>query len=117
GSMELLVFQKAWDAGGKFVENGAAIVVRGRISVRDEKEPQLVVDGIEPMGAAEAAPPEPSRPSKLWVRLAGNDKRAMRRIELLQEMFPGEDRLIVYFADTGRRLAADCVAHPSLIAE
>ena len=117
GSMELLAFQKAWDAGGKFVENGAAIVVRGRISVRDEKEPQLVVDGIEPMGAAEAAPPEPSRPSKLWVRLAGNDKRAMRRIELLQEMFPGEDRLIVYFADTGRRLAADCVAHPSLIAE
>ena len=99
------------------MEDGAAIVVRGRISVRDEKEPQLVVDGIEPMGAAEAAPPEPSRPSKLWVRLAGNDKRAMRRIELLQEMFPGEDRLIVYFADTGRRLAADCVAHPSLIAE
>ena len=41
----------------------------------------------------------------------------MRRIELLCEMFPGHERMIVFFADTGKRLGAECRIHPSLIAE
>ena len=32
-------------------------------------------------------------------------------------MFPGEDRLILYFADSKKRAAAPCVAHRALIAE
>ena len=43
GTMELLAFQRALDAGGGYVAANAALLVTGRISVRDEKEPQLMV--------------------------------------------------------------------------
>ena len=32
-------------------------------------------------------------------------------------MFPGQNRLIVYFEDTKKRLAAPCLIHPALLAE
>ena len=117
GSMELLAFQRALDSGGSYVSDNAALLVRGRISVRDEKEPQLVVDTIRPISDTAGPDGRYARPRKLWVRLPTADKRLMRRIELLQEMFPGDDRMIVYFADTGRRLGAECVIMDSLVRE
>ena len=117
GTIELLAFQRALDNGGGYVADNAAIIVRGRISVRDEKEPQIVVDSIRPMSDAALPDGSYAKPRKLWIRLAQNDARIMRRIELLQEMFPGNDRMIVYFADTGRRLGADCVIMDSLVRE
>ena len=117
GTIELLAFQRALDNGGGYVADNAAIIVRGRISVRDEKEPQIVVDSIRPMSDAALPDGSYAKPRKLWIRLAKNDARIMRRIELLQEMFPGNDRMIVYFADTGRRFGADCVIMDSLVRE
>ena len=118
GSMELLCFQRALDNGGGYIVENAALLVRGRISVRDEKEPQLVVDSIRPISdAASIRPASPGAPRRLWLRLPGNDPGLLRRIELLQEMFPGRERMIVYFADTGRKLAAECVIKDSLVRE
>ncbi|HBR09385.1 MAG TPA: DNA polymerase III subunit alpha [Clostridiales bacterium] len=119
GTMELLAFQKALDAGGGYIAENAALIVKGRISVRDEKEPQLVVDSIRPisdlnpMGSDD--PPLPER--KLWVRLPSRDCAQFRRIELLLEMFPGDDRMIIFFEDTKKRLGAECVIHDALVAE
>ena len=121
GAMELIAFQRALDSGGGYVANNAALIVRGRISVRDEKEPQLMVDSIRPLtdvGEAQtpAAPAEePAR--KLWVKLPGRESPQFRRLELLLEMFPGHDKMIVCFADSGKRLGADCVIHDALVAE
>ena len=117
GSMELLAFQRALDSGGGYVTENAAVIVRGRISVRDEKEPQIVVDSIRPISDAEPAGGAENAPKKLWLRLRAYDPQVMRRLELLTEMFPGRDKLVVYFSDTGKRMAADCIAHPSLIRE
>jgi DNA polymerase-3 subunit alpha len=119
GTMELLAFQNALDAGGGYVAEGAALIVRGRISVRDEKEPQLMVDGIRPISdlnpVGSDAPPPAKK--KLWVKLPGRDCAAFRRIELILEMFPGDDQMIVYLEDAKRKLGHDCVLHPALIQE
>ena len=119
GTMELLAFQRALDTGGGYVAANAALLVSGRISVRDEKEPQLMVDTIRPLsdlgpGGTDEAPP---KERKLWLRLPSYDAKVMRRIELLCEMFPGRERMIVVFADTGRRVGAECGIHPSLVEE
>ena len=119
GTMELLAFQRALDTGGGYVAANAALLVSGRISVRDEKEPQLMVDTIRPLsdlgpGGTDEAPP---KERKLWLRLPSYDAKVMRRIELLCEMFPGRERMIVVFADTGRRVGAECGIHPSLVGE
>ena len=49
GSIELVVFQKVLDTCGGYIANNAALMVSGRISVRDEKEPQITVDDLAPI--------------------------------------------------------------------
>ena len=132
GGMELIAFQRALDAGGGYLTENAALLVKGRISVRDDKEPQLMVDSIRPLSdldlsrKRQTAPAPESRETdgapggeekKLWVKLPGRGCPQFHRLELLLEMFPGEQRMIVCFADGGKRLGADCCVHPALLAE
>lgn len=119
GAMELMAFQKVLDESGGYIAENAALLVRGRISVRDEKEPQLMVDSIRPLSDLHElgtdAPPKAER--KLWVKLPTADAKLMRRIELLCEMFPGRERMIIFVADTKRRLGAECLIRDSLVRE
>jgi DNA polymerase-3 subunit alpha len=121
GFMELILFQRALDAGRQYLKENEAVVVRGRISVRDEKEPQIMVDSIRPLAdpAGRQAPEAPEAPAekKLWLRLESGDKKALRKIELLLEMFPGSDPMVLYFSDSGKRMGAQCLLHPALLRE
>lgn len=125
GSMELIAFQKALDQGGGYIRDNAPLLIDGRISVRDEKEPQLMVDTIRPLEAA-SLQPEPEGMQlraprqelrKLWVRLPSRDCPAMHRIELVLQMFPGQEQMVLYFEDTGKRLGARCLIHEAFVQE
>jgi DNA polymerase-3 subunit alpha len=119
GSMELIAFARALDTGGAYVKDGAPLIIKGRISVRDEKEPQIMVDSIRPLSDADepgtSAPP-PRQP-KLWVKLPSESDPAMARIKLILEMFPGTGQMIIYCADSKKRIGASCVIHDALVAE
>ena len=119
GTMELLIFQKVLDQSGSYIAENAAVIVKGRISLRDEKEPQLMVDSLRPLSDLHDletnAPPKAER--KLWLKLPRADKRLLRRIELLCEMFPGRDRMIIVLVEENRRLGAECVIRDSLVRE
>ena len=123
GTMELIMFQRALDTGRQYLKENNAIVVRGRISVRDEKEPQIMVDTIRPLTDLGAAQPDADTHSalpakqKLYVRLSSTDAKHLRRIELLLEMFPGDAQMVLFFADSGKRLGATCVIHKALLRE
>ena len=135
GVMELIAFQRALDNGGQYVEDAAPLLVRGRISLRDEKEPQLMVDSIRPLteltapGAARAAedggngsdkarpPQDGAKTRTLYVRLPSREHPLYKRVELLLTMFPGNDRIVLYFEDTQKRSGAYCLIHDALVAE
>ena len=123
GAMELIAFRRALDSGGQYVEDNAPIIVRGKISLRDEKEPQLMVDSIRPISDLEtmrpAAVPQPQikRDSKLWLKLPEEDGAAMERVRLILTMFPGDQQMIIYYEKEKRRVGARCLIHPSLVAE
>jgi hypothetical protein len=60
---------------------------------------------------------EPQKKHTVYVRLPNRESPIVHRIELIHEMFPGDDKLVLYFSDTGKRLGADCLAHDAFIAE
>jgi len=102
GDLELVVFQRALDSGGAYIRDNAAILVKGRISVRDEKEPQIMVDSIRPLSDLDPAPGQdrPETPAKrLYLRLSSTDAAMLRRIDLLLQMFIGEDTMVQYYSD------------------
>ena len=118
GNIELLAFQRALDTGGGYIREGAMVMVTGRISVRDEKEPQIVVDTIRPLSDIEPLPGETQNAEKkLYVRLSGKDNPAYERIGQILIMFPGTNQMILYFDDTKKKEKARCVIHDALIRE
>ncbi|MBO7669589.1 MAG: DNA polymerase III subunit alpha, partial [Oscillospiraceae bacterium] len=126
GSIELIVFQKALDSCGAYIVDNAAVLVRGRISVRDEKEAQIMVDTLRPLSdlnspAAETAEapaplPAPVR-NKLYIRLPSEDSPEFRRIGLILTMFPGNDPMVIWCEKEKKRLGTHCLLHEGLLLE
>ena len=122
GSIELMAFQRALDSGGAYIKDNAGIIVRGKISVRDEKEPQIMVDTIRPLSDIGSMPEQhvptaPRADSKLWVKLKSRDDPVMQRIELILTMFPGSQQLIIWCEKEKKRIGASCLIHEGLVAE
>ena len=126
GSIELIVFQKALDSCGAYIVDNAAVLVRGRISVRDEKEAQIMVDSLRPLSdlnspaaeAAEAQAPSPAPVrNKLYIRLPSEDSPEFRRIGLILTMFPGNDPLVIWCEKEKKRLGTHCLLHEGLLLE
>ena len=78
-----------------------------------------MADGIRPLSDLHElgtdAPPKASR--KLWLRLPEAEPKLLRRIELLCEMFPGQERMIMVVGEDKRRLGAECCIRDSLVQE
>ena len=119
GVIELIAFQRALDTGGGYIKDNAPLLIKGKISLRDETEPQILVDQIRPISDVQDMdyPREKNRRKKLYLKLNSKDRQAVEHVELLLTMFPGEDQFVLYFEDTKKRLAAKCIVHDALIAE
>ena len=113
GSMELLVFSRVLGECGPWLQANAPILARGKISVRDEKDPQLMTDHIGVLGQTGG---EAGSGRTLYIRLPDGGERLVWLRRLMQ-MFPGEEKGVVCFADSRRRLGVSCVLHPALIRE
>ncbi|MEG0941307.1 MAG: DNA polymerase III subunit alpha [Oscillospiraceae bacterium] len=119
GAMELIAFQRVLDTSGGYIKENAPLVVKGRISIRDEKEPQIMVETIRPLTDIDAPAGEalPQTEKTLWLRFPTKDDPRMKRLELILEMFEGDERMIIYFEDTKKRMTARCTIHDALIRE
>lgn len=120
GSMELLVFARVLDASGGYIKQGNPILVNGRISVRDEKEPQLLCDDIQPLDSLqEGKKPVSSdgKVKKLYIKLPSQNSAGWEILPKILDMFPGNTSAVIVFADTGKRLGTHCLVHDALVAE
>ena len=122
GSMEMLVFSRALAECGPYLKENMPLLAEGRISVRDEKAPQLMCDRVRPLdhlreGVGPETPPPHAKPRRLYIRIPGLEDPRWRKIRLILTMFPGTEQLVVKCDDTGKRLSTPCVIHPALADE
>jgi DNA polymerase-3 subunit alpha len=131
GSIELLVFTRALELSQGSLTVGSALLVEGRLSVRDEKPPQILVDSVRPLSqldasapppapfseAAAATPNVPKPPQRLWVKFPTQGAATVEKVRNMLIMFPGNDRMILYYADTGVKERIPCQIHSSLLRE
>ena len=112
-SMELLCFSRVLNESGGYIRENSAVLATGKISVRDEKEPQLMVDSIRPLGDLDGK--AQGKPEKLWLRLPTREDPRMRKIKLALSFFPGESQAVLYFEDCKKRVGTHCMIHPALV--
>ena len=113
GSMELLCFSRTLTESGAYLKANLPVAVSGRVSVRDEKAPQLMVDRVIPLGSA---PRRTEGEQVLWVRLPDGGE-SFNWFKKLLNMFPGENPAVVYLADSKKKLQTHCILHDALLAE
>ena len=117
GSIELVAFQRALDQGGNYLYDNALVVIKGRLSIREDREPQITVDSISPLdGNAEKAASQPGEKT-LWVKVPSQGSKEFEHIEKLLTMFPGRGKMIIYCETEKKKLATGCIIHDALISE
>jgi DNA polymerase-3 subunit alpha len=127
-SMEMLAFSNVLSQYGGYIRENEAVVVTGRLSMRDEKEPQIVINRVRPISdfAKDPSPvEEPTRPATadkvregvLYLRLPSEEDPVFRKIRAILNMFPGDSSVTVYFADTKLRRGTKCALRETMLAE
>lgn len=128
-AIELIVFSNALNEHGGYLRENAPVVVVGKLSLRDDKDPQIIVNRVRPMSdftdpymqpyVQDLIPPkpEPAATSTLYLRLPTEGCKEYRKIKAIVNMFPGDSQVVVFFADTRKRRAARCQLRNTMLGE
>ena len=123
-SIELMCFSRCIEQCGSFMQVNSPVLVRGKLSVRDEKPPQILCDTVYPLQKDMAPPPGPSasrreapKSATIYIRVPGLESDAFRHIRLVMTMFEGETPVKIRLADTGKLVGTHCLNHPALLQE
>lgn len=124
-AMEMLAFSNVLNQFGGYLRENTAVVVTGRLSLRDDKEPQIVINRARPIsdyafGSPEppAAPPAASaRTGTLYLRLPSEAGKLFPKIRAILNMFPGDNPAVIYFADTKQRRGTRCGLPENMLRE
>ncbi len=122
-SIELLCFNRVIETSGSYMAVNTPVLVKGRLSVRDEKPPQIMCDSIVPLKQLSVPGEEPAKSSPkgqaatIFLRVPSVDSVAFRHIRLVMTMFEGDTPVKIRLADTGKLLGGQCLNHPALLQE
>ena len=124
-SIEMIAFSGVLNEYGGYLKENTPVVVVGKLSLRDDKEPQVIVNRVRLISDyTESAPRREEQPaqeipqgSTLYLRLPNEDCREFRKIKAIVNMFPGDGQVIVFFADTRKRMGVRCMLHGSMLGE
>lgn len=120
-SIELLCFARVLESCGPYLKENQAVVVKGRLSVREEKAPQILCDSAYPLSAA-GAPAAEGQAAKapdqvLYLKFPSLDHPSVRHMKLVFQMFPGNAAVKMVMADTRKVYGTHASLHEALLQE
>lgn len=124
-AIELLCFSRTLDACGSYLRENQAVVVKGKLSVRDEKAPQIMCDSACPLeGFVGQEQPkekqsrdESAEGKTLYLKFPQRDCPQLRHMKLVFQMFPGSTPVKLVMADTRKVFGAQILLHQALLQE
>ena len=124
-SIEMLAFSNVLGQFGGYLRENSAVVVTGRLSLREDKDPQIVINRARPISDyANGEPPYPEmvqppqvRQGTVYLRLPTEDGKLFPKIKAILNMFPGDSAAVVYFADTKQRRGTRCALADPMLGE
>ena len=124
-SIEMLAFSNVITQYGSYLRENEPVVITGRLSLRDDKEPQIVINRARPMSdfaEGQQAAPVPVQENQvltgtLYLRLPTEDNKLFPKIQAILNMFPGESQAVLYFADTKQRRGTRCSLDSRMLTE
>ena len=105
GSIEVLVFPTVLTKYGAILREGEMVVMRGRLSLREDNPPQILCDEVHTVNEYAGRGIEmPEGDKKLYLRLPSQEDPLYTKIRNILTNFPGKRETILFFADSGKML-------------
>ncbi len=116
GTIEALVFPRVLERVSTELMPDTAVVLSGRLSIREEEEPKLMLDTVEPLytdaeldqmsenGALSPAVKQLLPGNTLYLRLPSDS--AIGMVQPILQRFSGRKPVVLYIESTGAKLRA-----------
>ena len=103
-AIEMLGFSNVLSQYGGYLKENAPVVITGRLSIRDEKEPQIVINRARPISDFENMAEEPAQEfqpqpvgvnrrewitGRLYLSVPAAGTPLLRKVRAILQMFPG----------------------------
>lgn len=109
GSMEVLAFPKILLASSEAVHDNAVVVIKGRVSYKEDEPSKLIADSIVDVERFEPEKTKAdikSTKSGLWLKLSSMRGEDFEEVKNLLQIFEGSFPVYMYFDDTKQRMLA-----------
>jgi DNA polymerase-3 subunit alpha len=119
-AIEMLCFSNALNQYGGYLRENVPVVITGKLSFREDKDPQIIINRVRPMTDYTDGTPQPeeiTKETKLYLKLPTEQGPLFAKIRAILNMFPGENPVVVYFADTKVRRGSRCAPAESMLEE
>ena len=127
-ALEMLAFSNVLSQYGGYLKENNPVVVTGRLSLRDDKDPQIVINRVRPMSDFDRDPvpvseepihskPVPMLSGSLYLRLNTQTDPRYSKVRAILNMFPGDRPATVFFADTRQRRGTRCALDQRMLRE
>ena len=96
GSVEVIVFPKAYAAAAANLEEDEKVLIRGRVSVEEEADAKLICESVTPFAQI---------PHRLWIRFA-TPEGYLAHAEALKKIIEdhgGRDQVVLYIEEPRSR--------------
>ncbi len=114
-SIEMLAFSSTLNQYGGYLKENSAVVVTGRLSIRDEKDPNIIINRARPISDYVEEEPQPEQKAEiqvysssmtLWLKLPSEEDPRYQKVRAIVNMFPGDGMVKLFFADTRKMRGA-----------
>ena len=126
-AIELLAFSNVLNQYGGYLRDNTAVVITGKLSLRDDKEPQIIVNRARPITDYSETPEpdvplqqfyaQPVQQGTLWLQLRGLDDPRMQKVKAIVNMFPGDSTVKIFLADTRKIMAGRAALDERMLQE
>lgn len=109
GSMEVLAFPKVLLAASEAVHDNAVVVIKGRVSYKEDEPSKLIADSIVDVERYEPDKIKTdikSTKNGLWLKLSSMRSESFEETKNLLQIFKGNFPVYMYFEDTKQRMLA-----------
>ncbi|MBR2406695.1 MAG: DNA polymerase III subunit alpha [Clostridia bacterium] len=115
GSLELVFFSRALEQYRSLVRAGEVVIVRGKLSAREDEEPRVLVASVEAAPSPDALPAEePPKPKEkkpvanpgVYLKVPSLDSAEWKRAQRILRVLEGETPVYLRLADSGKLMRA-----------
>lgn len=111
GSIEVIVFPNVFEASISFLHEESIVVVKGRISIKEDEAPKIIAEKIVPLNqSSEITKPTIKKSSnKLFLKVSENmnEKYMLSNIDEILKKYKGNVTVIIYLESCKKKIITE----------